>query len=405
MKKCIIEMLDLQGMLVDKIEVSDKEEKVFVFCRSPKKTAICPSCGKRSAKVHQTKVRLIRHDIISYREVMLHLKYRRFKCRACKKVFTEKFAGIDRCRASSHLMTEAMDWLRRNSFNFTSEQFKLSTSTLTRYLLKMTDGIEIDWGKANVTKMGIDEHSFRGKRMVMTITDISNHKLLAVLKSDSKKDLEEFLLGIPPEHREKIIEVCTDLRPSFGTVVKRIMPRVELVADRFHVELLARRTVDEIRSVVQEDAKGSRINLKGLLWKNGCYLTENERIKLKKAFDKYENFPVLKQSWIVKEHILNLYFAHDEIEAERRFERIMLLLESADESSYLPVLRRTLKRWKHPILNYFKSKTTNGFTEGCHTKIKMIKRVSFGFRSINNYIAKITLAFLPLIWIMNYHTC
>nr|MDA3839637.1 transposase [Patescibacteria group bacterium] len=55
-------------------------------------------------------------------------------------------------------------------------------------------------------------------------------------------------------------------------------------------------------------------------------------------------------------------------------------------------------------LNYFENKTTNGFTEGCHTKIKMIKRVSFGFRNIDNYIAKMTLAFLPLSFILNYHT-
>jgi len=65
---------------------------------------------------------------------------------------------------------------------------------------------------------------------------------------------------------------------------------------------------------------------------------------------------------------------------------------------------KTLKEWKNEILNYFDNKTINGFTEGCHTKIKMLKRVSFGFRNINNYIAKMTLAFLPLLWIINYHT-
>ena len=397
-------MLGLQEMLIDKIEICKQEERVFVFCRSFRKTAICPHCGKKSNRIHQVKTRMIKHDIIDYRQIILHLKYRRFKCKTCGKVFTEKFPGIDCCRSSLHLRLEAMDWLRRNSFNFTAQQFQMSPSTLTRYLLKMTAQTAIDWTNANVTKLGIDEHSFCGKRMVMTITDLSHHKLLAVLKSDSQKDLEKFLLDIPEEYRKNIIEVCTDLRPSFGTVVKKIMPQALLVADRFHVELLTRRALDEIRSVVQEDMKGSRINLKKLLWKNGYYLSEKEKVKLKQAFLKYESFPVLKQSWIIKEHILNLYFAHNEIDAEKRFERIMLLLESADNSSYLPVLHKTLKKWKVPILNYFKNKTTNGFTEGCHTKIKMIKRVSFGFRNIDNYIAKITLAFLPLVWIVNYHT-
>ncbi|OIO46766.1 MAG: hypothetical protein AUJ28_00585 [Parcubacteria group bacterium CG1_02_37_51] len=81
-----------------------------------------------------------------------------------------------------------------------------------------------------------------------------------------------------------------------------------------------------------------------------------------------------------------------------------MLLETSDSSCYLATMRGTLKKWKKPILNYFEHKTTNGFTEGCHTKIKLIKRVSYGFRNIDTYIAKMTLAFLPLIWILNYHT-
>ncbi|MBI2459555.1 MAG: transposase, partial [Parcubacteria group bacterium] len=89
---------------------------------------------------------------------------------------------------------------------------------------------------------------------------------------------------------------------------------------------------------------------------------------------------------------------------EERFKHVMMLLETSAYSHYLAALRGTLKKWKRPILNYFKNKTTNGFTEGYHTKIKMIKRVSYGFKNINNYIAKITLAFLPLIWILSYHT-
>jgi len=99
-----------------------------------------------------------------------------------------------------------------------------------------------------------------------------------------------------------------------------------------------------------------------------------------------------------------MYRVGSEKEAKEKFKHIMMLLETPEYSKYLSTLRKTLKKWKVPILNYFKYRTTNGFTEGCHTKIKMIKRVSYGFKNIDNYIAKITLAFLPLTWIINYHT-
>ena len=404
MKKCISKMLNLQGILVDKINILEDAKQVIVACRSARRVAICPVCGTGSKKVHQTKSRKVKHGVLNYRQVILDLTVRRFKCKKCCKVFTESFQGISRDRASVNLKTQMLDWLRRNSFNFVGEQFNISPPTLVRYLLKMNKDIKIDWATANVTKLGIDEHSFRGHYLILTITDLSNKKLLAILKSDSQATLERFISEIPAEYRDKINEVCTDLRSSYRTVVKKTLPQADLTADRFHVETLARRALDDIRSVVQEESIGRRMNLKKLLWVNGYALDENEKKKLALAFQKYEKFPVLKQAWIIKEKIIFMYQAGSEEEARERFNHVTMLLETSSHSHYLTVLRGTLKKWKQPILNYFKNKTTNGFTEGCHTKIKMIKRVSYGFRNLNNYIAKITLAFLPLLWILNYHT-
>ena len=73
-----------------------------------------------------------------------------------------------------------------------------------------------------------------------------------------------------------------------------------------------------------------------------------------------------------------MYRAPTQVSAEQRFADIIMLLDTCDSNHYLSVLRKTLKQWQQPILNYFLNRTTNGFTEGCHTKIKMIKRVSYG---------------------------
>lgn len=55
-----------------------------------------------------------------------------------------------------------------------------------------------------------------------------------------------------------------------------------------------------------------------------------------------------------------------------------------------------MERWSPYILNFFDNRTTNAFAEGIHTKIKMIKRVSFGFRNVDIYIRKMLLCILPL---------
>ncbi|MBI3251343.1 MAG: transposase, partial [Candidatus Andersenbacteria bacterium] len=81
--------------------------------------------------------------------------------------------------------------------------------------------------------------------------------------------------------------------------------------------------------------------------------------------------------------------------AEKKFNLILAYLEGV-ESKPLRTLKKTLTEWRPYILNHFDRGTSNGFTEGCHTKIKMLKRMSYGFRNRQRYRNKILLAFHPL---------
>ena len=404
MKKYTNKLFNLQGLLSDRIKFNDEEKQIIVNVRNPRRIAKCPYCHKCTKKVHQTTFRLIKHGMLDFNIVVLNLFVRRFKCKHCKKVFTEKFTGIDRRRTTVNFRLQLLEWLKRNSFRYIGQRFNIAPSTLVRYLLEMNGDIKIDWDNIDVTKLGVDEHSFRGKRMIITITDLSNKKLLAILKGDSQFILEQFINEIPIKNRVKIDETCTDLRSSFRPVLERCLPNAILTADRFHVESLVRRALDEIRSVIQEEGIGRRMNMKKILWANKETLDEHELKRLELIFKKYEKYPILKQAWIIKEQVIHMYRAHSYEEAEKRFNHVMMLLETPEYSRYLTTLKKTFKKWKTPILNYFINKTTNGFTEGCHTKIKLIKRVSYGFRNINNYIAKMTLAFLPLSFLISYHT-
>ncbi|MGQ9546113.1 MAG: transposase [Dehalococcoidia bacterium] len=53
----------------------------------------------------------------------------------------------------------------------------------------------------------------------------------------------------------------------------------------------------------------------------------------------------------------------------------------------------TLKYWREPILNYFDRPTTNCFTEGCNTKINMLKRASYGIMKCKGLLEKIAARF------------
>jgi len=64
--------------------------------------------------------------------------------------------------------------------------------------------------------------------------------------------------------------------------------------------------------------------------------------------------------------------------------------------SLLSLLTRALRSTgkRKTILNYFHERTTDGFTEGCHTKIKMLKGVSYGLRNVDVYWRRMLLKFV-----------
>jgi transposase len=54
-----------------------------------------------------------------------------------------------------------------------------------------------------------------------------------------------------------------------------------------------------------------------------------------------------------------------------------------------------LKRRSPYLFNFFDNRTTKAYTEGIHTKIKMIKRASYRFRNVQTYVRKVLLCIFP----------
>src|SRR5690606_10678089 len=100
----------------------------------------------------------------------------------------------------------------------------------------------------------------------------------------------------------------------------------------------------------------------------------------------------------VKEQLRDVYRASNRDEAAAILDRLILNTQAASDVA-LVQWGRTLRRWRGPILAYHEWRVSNGYTEGVHTKIKLLKRISYGFRNREIYVRKMLLAFLPLAWL------
>ena len=395
MRKDIKKLLGLQHAWIDSWEI--KECRLTVKIRNPRTSAQCPRCGQSSKKVHQYHRRSIKHSIWQSRLVVLDLIKRRFYCRRCLRPFSEIMPGINRKQSTENFRNVLLKDLAFSSLRRVQEETGVSSSVLYSVLRANHSKIEtIDWGKMgkNIT-LGVDEHSFRGRRLVLTFTNITEKKLLGIAVDDRLATLEQFL---KKADKSKISEVCIDMKAGYLYAIQRVLPQTSITVDKFHVVAYANRLLDEVRSVV---LGGGNFRVKDVLFKGREKLNERQKIKLENLFNRYDHWPSLRQAYFIKEKIRDFYQIKDKPIAEQKLNDIIMFCETCD-SRYLIGLAKTLKRWRPYILNYFNRYSTNAFTEGVHTKIKMMKRVSFGFRNINNYIAKMTLAFMPILWLIHH---
>jgi len=337
------------------------------------------------------------HGIFADKKVLLLFNFRRFKCKSCQSVFTEpRPLGISRKRYDNHFANEAIKHLSSSNFKETGLKYQISTPVLISMLTEQKREERFPEGEVI---LNVDEHSFSGRDLKITVGDPRNKKLLSVLKDDRQETLKHYFQYLPNEAKSRIIEVCIDMKPSYLAAIKEMLPNAKVVVDRFHLVKEMTRQVEELRKIMQNKGRigDKRIN-RFLLAKNREDLSEEERERLKTIFERNKKFPALQNAYFVKEKVREMYRSMDRKEAERKFDALLLQLEQV-EVGKLREMRDTLKRWRPYILNFFESRTTNAFIEGCHNKIKLVKRMSYGFRNFNNYVLKITLAFAPFLFL------
>ena len=337
------------------------------------------------------------HGIYEDKKVLLIWKVRRFKCKHCQYVFTEpRPAGITRKRYDDHFANEVVKHLTTANFKDTSEKYRVSPPVLISMLNERQKIQELPEGEL---RLNVDEHSFSGRDLKITIGEINSKKILAVLKNDDQPTLRRYFESWPDEAKSRVKELCIDMKSSYLTVLKEVFPDAIIVVDRFHVVKDMIKRVEEMRRIMQTEGKiGNEKMNRFLFAKNREDLSEEEQEKIKKIFEKSKKFPALQNAYFVKEKVREIYRARNKKEAERKFAMLISQLEQF-EVGKIKEMRDTLKRWKPYILNFFESRTTNAFIEGCHNKIKLLKRMSYGFRNFNNYVLKITLAFAPFLFL------
>lgn len=270
-----------------------------------------------------------------------------------------------------------------------------------------------------LVSIGIDETSYKKGHKYLTV--VLNHDTNTVVWCKAgygKEVLTSFFELLTPEQRASIRCVSADGARWIASCVEEYCPNAERCIDPFHVVSWATEILDkerrkawaeayraakdapkrgpgrpakgEVANPEKKAAKEAK-NLRFPLLKNPENLTERQKQQL--DYIAKAN-PRLHRAYLLKEHLrLAVKAAPDEI--EDALKRWMAWAQRCRIPSFLE-LRKKIKRHFSAIVAAAQHGLSNARVEATNNKIKLLIRMAYGFRNVDNLLAMIMMSCSPL---------
>lgn len=263
---------------------------------------------------------------------------------------------------------------------------------------------------ANLRRIGIDEISYKkGHKYLMVVVDHDTRRLVWAAPGRTKATVREFFTLLGPERCKLITHVSADGADFIDSVVAELCPEAVRVADPFHVVSWATDALDEVRRGAWSDARAlartepkrgrgrprkdapprpGNDRAKALksaryaLWKNPENLTENQQVKLAWIA---QTDPRLHRAYLLKEG-LRVIFTLPYDAAVEALDRWVSWARRCRIPAFVTLQKRIVKH-RARILAAIEHNLSNGLIESTNTKIRLITRMAFGFKSPQALIA------------------
>jgi transposase len=319
------------------------------------------------------------------------------------RVFLEADASRVRCPAHG-VVVAAVPWARHGAgftrgFEDTAAWLAVHTSrvavaellrvawrTVGRMLTRVAEeaGHGVD-RLAGLRRIGIDEISHRkGHRYLTVVVDHDSGRLVWAAPGHDEQTLERFFDALGEDRAGQLTHVSADAAVWIANTVARRCPAVVLCLDPFHIVRWATDALDEVRRqtwnaarrdgqpALARELKGARF----ALWKNPEHLTVRQRGTLARVAQVNQH---LYKAYLLKEE-LRLVFKLKGPRAVALLDAWLVWARRCRIPAFVK-LARSITDHRAGIQATLLHGLSNGLVESVNTKLRLLTRIAFGFRS------------------------
>ena len=402
----IEEIREMMGLDKSVVVIGYREEgnKIMITIKSKNKKYRCPSCNKYTASIHdKLKPIKIKYLKIAEKESELLIIKRRFICHKCNKKFTEELNLNGRKRSISNNVKIAIrkDLLEYNlSLKYIAKENNVAVNTVRNELLEAMSNYP-EHLRLLPSMISFDEFKADTKegKFAFVINDLLHKKTLDILKSRKKEALIQYFTHI--ENRTSVQYIVSDMYEPYLLVQQIMFPKAKFCADRFHYIRYIMDALDKVRIRLQKGYGYNSREYRLLKNKKNVsllrkYSNDIEWFVYTKRFKNGHMADVLlidvknellaiseeiKIGYQLKELFLDIVHHAAYEDAKKQFLAWIELCREMNIQEFVEA-SSTIENWLEYIVNSFIDKRlSQGFTEGRNNKIKVIKRIGFGYRN------------------------
>ena len=358
----------------------------------------CSGCGARCAAIHDCEERRIRDLPIFEVPVELIVPRIRVACPRCGAKL-ERLSWLDGyARVTRRLANSAAGLCAVMSIRHVAQFYRLAWTTVKRIDFRHLERSVGPPALDEVRVIGMDEFAIqKGHRYATVVVEPSRKRVLWVGRGRGREDVRPFfdLLGV--DGCARVQAVVMDMNAGYAEEVRSRCLRAEIVYDLFHVVAkYGREVIDRVR--VDEANRLRNDRPARHLVKSSRWLLLRNRANLTGAADQVR----LRELLAANRALFTVYVLKDDLKALWAYRHAGYALrfwqqwyQRAIRSRIEPLKRfaRRLKPYVPGILAHCQWPLGTNLIEGINNRIKVIKRMAYGFRDDAYFFLKIRAAF------------
>lgn len=415
MEKVIIELLGIQDVTIEDIKKFKKDLRLEIKIKQKKDECYCSHCGLQFKTVKDWTIKRIKAPAMGiYQRVELKFLQLRGYCEDCHRTsvaradwlhpkFESMTCGFAETagRLMEEITCEAVGRILNadSKMMWNLDQYRMEVMLQYLSLPKELDVSYLAADEVHYRTIEIKNRKglFAKRRKPEFITNlvapIAGKVLFNAMGRDSKA-LKTAMNALSAGQKMTVEKFAVDMHEPFISVIKTECPNAEVCIDRFHLVQKVNEAFDKVRKFEFKKAKETKNTLtENMLEPHRRFILVSRDKDLSKSEKKLLDKLRDTNKSIHTAMLLVEYFhkALDKTSIKSFRQTLITWYIVVRESKLKPFLSlaKTIRKYRKNIEAYIESRLTTAVAEGLNNKIKVLKRMGYGYTNATSFCRKI----------------